>query len=74
MNANEIIKQIAGERNMTPQEVEEELRRAIREAMATEDPRAQALWKQIAPDGEEPSIDRFLEFCVARLNARRSLF
>ena len=56
---------------MTAKEVENEIRSAIHEAMATNDPQAQALWKQIAPDGKEPSIDRFLEFCVDRLNERR---
>lgn len=71
MKANEIIKQIARERNLTPEKVEEQMRSAIREAMATKDPQAQALWKQIAPDGKEPSIDRFLEFCADRLNERR---
>lgn len=71
MKTNKIIKQIAKERNMTPKEVEEEMRSAIREAMATKDPQAQALWKQIAPDGKEPSIDKFLEFCADRLHKQR---
>ena len=56
---------------MTPKEVEEAMRSAIREAMATQDPQAQKLWKQIAPDGKEPSIGKFLEFCVDRLNKER---
>jgi len=70
MKTSEIIKQIAKERNLTPEEVEEEMRRAIREAMAVQDPHVQALWRQLAPDGKEPSIDKFLEFCVDRVNER----
>lgn len=71
MKANKIIEKIAKERNLTPKEVEDEMRRAIREAMATKDPQAQALWKQLAPDGNEPSIDRFLEFCANKINERK---
>ena len=68
MKANEIIKKIAKERNLSPKAVEEEMRSALHEAMATKDLQAQALWKQIAPDGKEPSIDRFLQFCVDSVN------
>ena len=64
MKVEKVIAQIAKERNMTPKEVEEAMRSAIREAMATQDPQAQKLWKQIAPDGKEPSLEKFLEFCV----------
>ncbi len=71
MKTSEIIRQIAKERGISPKQAEEEMRCAIREAMATKDPQAQALWKQLAPDGKEPSIDRFLEFCVDRINKRR---
>ena len=71
MKANEIIKQIAKERNLTPKEVEMEIRSGIREAMASTDPRAQALWKQLAPEGKEPSIDKFLTFCANKINERR---
>lgn len=72
MTANEIIRRIAKEKGISPQKVEAEIRFAIREAMTTKDPQAQALWKQLAPDGKEPSIDRFLEFCVDRLNKQRN--
>lgn len=73
MTAAEIIQQIAKERGLSKNEVEEEMKSAIRQAMATKDPQAQALWKQLAPDGKEPSIDRFLAFCVDRINKQRSL-
>lgn len=66
-----IIQQVARERSLTPEQVEEEIRTAIREAMSSTDPRAQMLWRQIAPDGKEPTIDAFLEFCARTLHQRR---
>lgn len=57
-----IIKQIAIKNGVSPAEVEADMREAMQAAMASTDPHAQELWKQIAPDGKEPSIDRFLEF------------
>ena len=71
MTTKEIIAQVARENHMTSEEVEKEMRQAIRAAMATTDPHAQALWKQIAPDGKEPSIETFLNYCVNRLNEMR---
>lgn len=71
MTTKDIIAQVARKNNMTPETVEEEMQKAIRAAMATADPHAQALWRQIAPDGKEPSIETFLTFCVKRLNAMR---
>jgi len=60
----------AGDRDMRSEEMENEIKKAIREAMATTDPRAQALWKRIAPDGKEPSVEEFLDFCVNRLKEK----
>lgn len=74
MTTTEIIKQIAKDRGISPEKVEEEMRNAICQAMATKDQQAQALWKQLSPDGKEPSIDRFLEFCVDRLNKRSASY
>ena len=34
----------------------------MREAMASKDPQAQKLWKKLAPNGKEPTLDEFLEF------------
>lgn len=64
-----IIKQIAMQNGVTPEYVEEEMRKAMRAGMASTDPHAQKLWKQIAPDGKEPSIDRFLEFVSGRVKS-----
>lgn len=71
MKTDEILQQVAKEKNMTPKAVEEEIRKAIREAMKTSDPHAQALWKQLSPDGKEPSIAQFLDFCIAQINAQK---
>lgn len=67
MTTKEIIEQIARNNQTTPEEVEEQMRSAIRAAMEADDPKAQALWKQLAPDGKEPSIEMFIKFCVERL-------
>ena len=64
-----IIKQIAIKNGVSPAEVEADMREAMRAGMASTDPHAQELWKQIAPDGKEPSIDRFLEFVSGRVKS-----
>ena len=64
-----IIKQIAIKNGVSPAEVEADMREAMQAGMASTDPRAQELWKQIAPDGKEPSIDRFLEFVSGRVKS-----
>ena len=64
-----IIATIAAEHGITPEDVEHEMMEAIRAGMASPDPHAQELWKQIAPDGKEPSIDRFLEFVSGRVKS-----
>ena len=67
MKAKDAIQQIARKRNMTPEQVEAEIRRSIRDAMQSKDPQAQKLWKQIAPDGKEPTVEEFLEFCARNI-------
>lgn len=59
-----IIHQIAKENGTTPQEVKQEMHIAIRAAMQSSDPQAQALWKEIAPDGKEPSIEEFFAILI----------
>ena len=62
-----IIATIATEQGITPEEVEHEMMEAIRAGMASPDPHAQALWKQICPDGREPDLDTFLSFVAKRV-------
>ena len=52
MTTKEIIRQIAKQHGVTPEQVEADMKEAIRAGMASTDPHAQELWKQIAPDGK----------------------
>jgi len=70
MTTKEIIRQIAKENGVTPEQVETDMMEAIRAGMASTDPHAQELWKQIAPDGKEPSLDTFLKFCAEQVDKR----
>ena len=70
MTTKEIIEQIAHNHRTTPEEVEAEMHNAIRAAMAADDPKAQALWKQLAPEGKEPSIEQFIQFCAERMKGQ----
>lgn len=57
-----ILEMIAAENGTSPEKVEHEIMEAIRAGMASPDPHAQALWKQMCPDGKEPDLDTFLAF------------
>lgn len=74
MTTKQIIRQIAKEQGVTTKQVETDMKEAIREAMentkASGDPVAKELWKRLAPDGKEPSIEKFLNFCAAELHHR----
>ena len=63
-----ILQIIAAEQGITPEEVEHEMMEAIRAGIASPDPHAQALWKQICPDGNEPDLDTFLDFMANRVD------
>ena len=63
-----ILQIIAAEQGITPEEVEHEMMEAIRAGMASPDPHAQTLWKQICPDGKEPDLDTFLDFMANRID------
>ena len=63
-----IIAIIAAEQGITPEDVEHVMMEAIRAGMASPDPHAQALWKQICPDGKEPDLDTFLDFMADRVD------
>lgn len=63
-----ILEIIAAANGITPKKVEYEMMEAIRAGMASPDPHAQALWKQICPDGKEPDLDTFLTFMADRVD------
>ena len=69
-NRKEIVYKatIAAEQGITPEDVEHEMMEAIRAGMASPDPHAQALWKQICPNGKEPDLDTFLDFMANRVD------
>lgn len=64
-----ILESIAAQNGITVKEAEREMMDAIRRAMASPDPQARALWKQMCPDGKEPDLDTFLTFVANRVNA-----
>ena len=63
-----ILETIAAQNGTTPENVEHEMIEAIRAGIASPDPHAQALWKQICPDGKEPDLDTFLTFMANRVD------
>ena len=67
-----ILETIAAQNGTTPENVEHEMMEAIRAGMASPDPHAQALWKQICPDGKEPDLDTFLTFMANRVDMMQS--
>ena len=50
MTTKKIIRQIAKQNGVTPQEVINDMKEAIRVGMASTEPTARAFWQQIAPD------------------------
>ena len=64
MNAKKTLEKMAKENGMTVAEVEREMARAIRAAMNSPDPRIRERWKEIAPNGREPSVEEFLKYCA----------
>ena len=66
-----ILQIIAAEQGISPKEVEHEILEAIRAGMASPSPHAQALWKQICPDGKEPDMEAFLTFMAQRVYMAR---
>lgn len=72
MSTKSIIRKIAKENGVSAKQVEADIREAIRFSMASETPRAKIFWRELSPDGKEPSVDEFLKFCAKRVkNAAR---
>lgn len=62
-----LYKAIAEENKTTPYEVEDQIEIAIRAAMNDPSPEAQEFWKQIAPNGEQPSAEDVINAVIARV-------
>ena len=67
MAANEIIRQIAKEFGVSPEKVEKDMTEALKIGMASDMPEAKETWKILSPDGQAPSIDLFLQYCVSQI-------
>lgn len=70
MTTKKIIKQIAKREGVTEKQVENDMQEAIRLAMTSPNLDAQKFWKQISPDGSEPSVDTFLKAISAEILKR----
>ena len=64
-----ILTEIAKKNGVTADEIERDIRTAIQTAMVSNDPSTQAIWKQISPDGSEPSIDVLMDYIIGRIIA-----
>jgi hypothetical protein len=65
MDIKNIIRRIATENGVTPEEVEKEMMNAIRIGMSSTDPNVQAHWKRMSPSGTEPTINEVLTYLVS---------
>lgn len=64
MNAKKTIARIAAENGISVAEAKREMSMAIHMAMNSPDPRIRQRWMKIAPDGKEPTVEEFLEYCA----------
>ncbi|MBE6811076.1 MAG: hypothetical protein E7521_08500 [Ruminococcaceae bacterium] len=68
MKTKAIIRQIAKEHGVSPEEVKRDMQYAIKEAMKSTDPIARAHWAKISPNGKEPTIEQFLTYVIGQIN------
>ena len=64
MNAKIAIERIAAQNGISVAEAKREMTIAIHRAMNSPDPRIRERWKRIAPDGREPTVEEFLQYCA----------
>ena len=62
MDFKSIIKKVARKFGVAPEEVEREIKEAIRIGMTSQDPLVQARWKLISPSGKTPTVYEFLTY------------
>ena len=58
---NDIFKKVAESQNVSEDEVKNEISKAIRLAMKSDDPIAREFWDKIAPNSEELSTEEVIE-------------
>lgn len=70
MNGKEILVQVAIANRVSLGEVEKEISLAIHEAMNNPDPEIQAIWRELVPDGREPTPEQAVlllaDYCVRK--------
>ena len=67
MNVKQIILEIAIREHKPPEEIEAAMLSAMREAMASKDPKVQKMWKKLSPHGKEPTLEEFIKYCANKL-------
>ncbi len=62
-----VIRRIAKENGVSPEEVKTEIMNAIRAGIHNPDPQVQAVWNSISPGEEAPDITACLTWAVNRI-------
>ena len=70
MDFDNIIRQIADKNGVSPTEVKNEMKKAIRVGMQSPDPKVQAHWRKISPSGKEPTINEVLTYLFSNVTKR----
>ena len=66
----DILGKVAEKNGVTRDEVEIEIKRAIEEAMKSQKPEAKRFWKEVAPDGQTPSVETVIALIAEKVNER----
>ncbi len=60
INTDLIIREIAEENGVTPEDVRKDMQTALGEGFNNPDPQVRAIWEKIPREGEMPTIEEFL--------------
>lgn len=66
----DILEKVAEKNGVTRDEVESEIQKAIKEAIKSRQPEAQQFWKEVAPDGQTPSVETVIALIAKKVNER----
>ena len=66
INTDLIIREIAEENGVTPEDVRKDMQTALSEGFNNPDPQVRAIWEQIPRAGEMPTIEEFLLWASQR--------
>ena len=65
---DQVIGQIARQKNTTPSHVRAEMEAALKIAQSSKNPSTQAKWASIPHQGDTVSLEEFMEFMTVLLN------